>query len=103
MILPASESVTVALATMAASKIDVETDSSPRKFLVDLRNTKAGCKPMVDIHYFACSDMDGWCLGMKQRYVIGLDRNRDVGGVMGRRFMPGGGREGMRDLSSLKR
>ncbi len=90
--LAAPEGVTVSPATQVAPKVDVETDTTPREFLVDLRNAKAGSTLTVDVHYFACSDSAGWCREMKQRYIVGLERDDDMGRVIGRRFTPGGGR-----------
>ena len=89
--LAASEGMIVSPATKVAPRVDVDTDTTPREFLIDLRNTKAGSTITVDVHYFACSDSAGWCREMKQRYIVSLERDDDMGRVIGRRSMPGGG------------
>jgi len=76
------EGVTVSETTLRGPEVEAETDIDPREFLVDITGLEAGQSLFVSAHYFACSDEEGWCRGLTQRYEVALERDRDGGTVI---------------------
>ena len=72
-----------------APKIDVESDTEPREFLVDVQNWEAGKPIKVQIQYFACNKKLGWCKALDQEFTIWLEQDRTSGMVNGRSHFPG--------------
>jgi hypothetical protein len=71
-------------------KLDVESDSDPREFLVRVDHADSGMSLTLTVRYFACSDDPAWCKPVEQAYVIHLVRDEFGGATLGRTFMPGG-------------
>jgi Ca2+-binding EF-hand superfamily protein len=71
-------------------KLEVESDSDPREFLVSLENASPDSPLNLTVHYFACSEDPAWCKSIKQEYSIRLARDEFGGAVFGRSFVPGG-------------
>ena len=71
---------------------DVQTTAPPGEFRVALGKAEAGTATTVVVPYLACGGSAGWGRERKQRYIVGLERDDDMGRVIGRRFTPGGGR-----------
>lgn len=80
--------VTVSPASANGPKVATETDGDPREFLLDIDNGQSKLL-VVTARYFACSDTEGWCKPVTQRYEIRLERDRDAGSVRSRNGMPG--------------
>ena len=82
----------------AGPKIEAETDSAPREFLLEVRRKggagtdRAGAaKPwIVVVRYFACHDTDGWCKPVSHEFRVTMEADRDGGRV--RRSGAGRGR-----------
>ncbi len=72
-------------------KVEVESDSDPREFLIDIKDWKAGEPLKLSLSYFACHKEKGWCKAVTQSYELQLERDRDAGSVRSRN---GGGRGG---------
>lgn len=71
-------------------KLDVESDSDPREFLVSVDHGDPGMSLTLTVRYFACSDEPAWCKPVEQKYVIHLVRDEFGGATLGRTFVPGG-------------
>ena len=84
-----ADGVTVSPAMAEAPKIDVESDTEPREFLVDVQNWEAGKPIKVQIQYFACNKKLGWCKALDQEFTIWLEQDRTSGMVNGRSHFPG--------------
>jgi hypothetical protein len=79
---------------------ETEADIDPREFLVQVKR-EAGAdtaEPLkVTVRYFACSDTEGWCIPVTQKYLVRLERDPDGGSRMdGMRRGGGGDRAGQR-------
>ena len=70
-------------------KLQVESDSNPREFLVSLENADPDALLSLTVRYFACSDDPAWCKPVEQEYSIHLARDEFGGAVFGRTFVPG--------------
>lgn len=75
------EGVTVSDSTLQAPKVEAPADIDPREFLVTVDGAEEGDELVVHASYFACSDAEGWCKPIEQRYRVRLERNRDGGWV----------------------
>jgi hypothetical protein len=71
-------------------KLDVESDSDPREFLVSLEHADSGVPLTLSVRYFACSDDPAWCKPVTQTYSIHVVRDEFGGAAFGRTFVPGG-------------
>jgi Ca2+-binding EF-hand superfamily protein len=71
-------------------KLEVESDSDPREFLISLENADPDAPLNLTVRYFACSDEPAWCKPVEQEYSIHLARDEFGGAVFGRTFVPGG-------------
>jgi hypothetical protein len=71
-------------------KLEIESDSDPREFLVSLENANPDTLLSLTVRYFACSDEPAWCRPVEQEYSIHLVRDEFGGAVFGRTFVPGG-------------
>ncbi|WP_218934167.1 hypothetical protein [Rosistilla ulvae] len=84
--------VTVTPAMAEAKKLNVESDTEPREFLLDVQNWEAGKPIKVEIQYFACNKKEGWCKAVEQEFTIWLEQDPTAGMVNGRTHFPGGRR-----------
>ncbi len=75
-------------------KLDVESDSDPREFLVSVDHADPGMSLTLTVRYSACSDEPAWCKPVEQAYVIRLVRDEFGGATLGRTFVPGGSPRG---------
>ena len=91
-----ADGVTVTPAMAEAPKLDVESDTEPREFLVEVQNWEAGKPIKVQIQYFACNKTLGWCKALDQEFTVWLEQDRTSGMVNGRSHFPGnkGGKGG---------
>ena len=86
-----ADGVTVTPTMAEAEKLDVESDTEPREFLVDVQNWEAGKPIKVEIQYFACNKEEGWCKPVTQDFTVWLEQDSTAGMVNGRSHFPGGG------------
>jgi len=77
----------------AADEMKVDADSDPREFVIEITGSEPGSVFDLTFHYFACSDEEGWCVPVTQKYEVALAADLDGGGTMGRSFNRGGGRQ----------
>ncbi|MDP6779848.1 MAG: EF-hand domain-containing protein [Candidatus Latescibacteria bacterium] len=84
--------VVLSPASGTGPKVDVESDSDPREFLVEIEGAEATEPIELTARYFACNSDEGWCIPVTQIYAIILERDRDGGSAFGR-GRPGGQRE----------
>ena len=89
--LTAGEGVKLTPAQGTAPEVDVPSDLDPREFLVEVSGAKPGDRFELTVRYFACSDEQGWCKPVTQKYKIHLEHNRDLGVVMAREMRFGRG------------
>jgi hypothetical protein len=85
-----ADGVTVTPSMAEAPKLNVESDTEPREFLVDVKNWKAGMPITVEIQYFACNEKKGWCEAVEQTFTVWLEKDETAGMVSGRTHFPGG-------------
>ena len=86
-----ADGVTVTPAMAESEKLNVESDTEPREFLVDVKNWELGKPIKVEIQYFACNKEKGWCKPVAQEFTVWLEQDRTAGMVNGRSHFPGGG------------
>ena len=89
-----ADGVTLTPVVAESEKLDVESDSEPREFLVDVENWEAGKPIKVELQYFACNKEKGWCKSVTQEFTVWLEHDRTSGMVNGRSHFPGGGGRG---------
>lgn len=89
-----AEGVTVTPAMAESEKLEVESDTEPREFLVDVKNWESGKPIKVEIQYFACNKKKGWCKPVTQEFTVWLEQDGTAGMVNGRSHFPGGGGRG---------
>ena len=90
-----ADGVALTPAMAEAEKLDVESDTEPREFLLDVKGWEAGKPIKVEIQYFACNKEKGWCKAVEQEFTVWLEQDRTAGMVNGRSHFPGGrGRSG---------
>ena len=89
-----AEGMTVSPAVAESEKLDVESDSEPREFLVDVKNWQAGKPIKIELQYFACNKEKGWCKPVTQEFTVWLEHDSTSGMVNGRSHFPGGGGRG---------
>ncbi len=84
------------LSPLSASgpKVEQPSDIDPREFLLDIDKANFFEPIELTVKYFACSDEQGWCKPVTQRYAIHLQQDPRAGRTGGRGFGPGGGRPG---------
>jgi Ca2+-binding EF-hand superfamily protein len=73
-------------ANASAPAIEQETDSDPREFGLSVSSLGDNKTAELAIHYYACSDEEGWCRAVTQKYAISFERDIDGGGTNGRSF-----------------
>ncbi len=73
-------------------KVEVEADSDPREFLIDVDARQTEAPLQATVHYFACDDAETFCVPVTQQYRISLERDPDGGRRTGRFPERGGGR-----------
>jgi hypothetical protein len=86
---------TVSAPTGEAPKVEQESDSDPREFLLDVEKGNATEPLGLTVCYFACNDEEGWCKRVMQQYTIHWERDPDGGWASQRYRKPsaaGGGR-----------
>ena len=71
-------------------KLQIESDSDPREFLISIDGADTDAPLNLTVRYFACSDDPAWCKPVEQEYSIHLARDEFGGAVFGRTFVPGG-------------
>ena len=90
-----ADGVTVTPAMAESANLEMESDTEPREFLVDVENWESGKPIKVEIQYFACNKEKGWCKAVEQEFTVWLEQDRTAGMVNGRSHFPGGrGRSG---------
>jgi hypothetical protein len=62
-----------------APKVEQESDSDPREFLLDVEKGTATEPLELTVRYFACNDEEGWCKPVTQKYKIHWERDADGG------------------------
>lgn len=66
--------------------VEQETDGDPREFKLQVRSLGKAKTAELTFHYYACSETEGWCKLVSQRYRITFVRDQDGGGTNGRSF-----------------
>ena len=84
------DGVTVSPATGQSKRLEVESDSEPREFLIDVKDWNADKPILVKLQYFACNKEKGWCKSVQQEFTVWLDEDEAAGMVNGRSHFPGG-------------
>ncbi len=74
-----SADTTVSPATGTGPKIDVEADTDPREFVVDVDADRNAGPIEITVKYFACNDEQGFCIPVTQKYSVTLQLDRDGG------------------------
>lgn len=74
----------------SAPSVERETDGDPREFALAVSSLGAIKTAELTIHYFACSDTEGWCRPVTQKYAVSFERDLDGGGTNGRSFRVAG-------------
>ena len=74
-------------------KVDVEADSDPREFLIEVDAWQSETPLQATIRYFACDDAETFCIPVTQEFRISLERDSDGGRRTG--TFPGRGGGGM--------
>ncbi|MDA1065341.1 MAG: hypothetical protein O3C43_02430 [Verrucomicrobia bacterium] len=69
-----------------AEEVDEDADADPREFVIEITGSEPGDVFGVTVRYFACSDEEGWCVPVTQKYEVRLAADLDGGGTMGRSF-----------------
>jgi len=69
---------------LTALRPQQESDGAPREFLIRVRKVNEGDRIEAVVYYAACSDEEGWCKILTQRYTIVFRRDKDAGRVIGR-------------------
>ena len=85
-----SDGTVISPATGSAPTVEQETDRDPREFALSVSSLGSSKTAELAIHYFACSDAEGWCRPVTQKYAISFERDLDGGGTNGRSFRVGG-------------
>ena len=62
-----------------SAKVEVEADSDPREFLIDVDAWQMEAPLQATVHYFACDDAETFCIPVTQQYWISLERDPDGG------------------------
>ena len=60
-------------------KVQVESDIDPREFILEAKDLHAAESFNIKVHYFACSDTEGWCKPVSQEYFVQLEPDKDGG------------------------
>lgn len=81
-----SDGTVISPAKGSAPAIEQETDSDPREFALSVSSLGESRNAELAIHYYACSDEEGWCRPVTQKYSISFERDPDGGGTNGRSF-----------------
>lgn len=89
-----SEGVNISPSSGKGPKVEVDADSEPREFLLDVKDGNATNPLELTLRYFACHDEEGWCKPVTQSYTIHLERDRDAGVVSNREWSVNRGRGG---------
>lgn len=89
-----ADGVTMTPVMAESPKLDVESDTEPREFIVDVENWEAGKPITVQIQYFGCNKTKGWCKAVEQEFTVWLQQDPTAGMVNGRTHFPGGGGRG---------
>ncbi|MGE9269371.1 MAG: hypothetical protein ACQKBU_01095, partial [Verrucomicrobiales bacterium] len=84
----APDGLTITPKSAESPKLNVESDSEPREFLVNVSNWKADHPIEVEIQYFACNQKLGWCKPITQSFTIWLEEDETGGKVAGRSHNP---------------
>ena len=67
----------------AGPKVDVESDSDPREFLIDVDAWQSETPLQATISYFACDDAETFCIPVTQQFQISLERDPGRGTTRG--------------------
>ena len=87
----APEGVEITPSSGAGPRVEAQTDSDPREFLVDVVAWEKGKPIEFTVRYFACSEKEGWCKPVEQTYVVLPERDR-FAGMASNRWNRGGER-----------
>ncbi len=74
--------VQVTPATGVGPTIEEPADADPREFLVDVTASDKTVPLEVAVKYYACDDALTFCVPVKQRYLVSLERDRSHGWSM---------------------
>lgn len=83
------EKVKIDPATGIGPRVEPQTDSDPREFLLDVESWGAKDSIEITVRYFACSEKEGWCKPVTQVYIVKLERD-PAGGMAQSRWKRGG-------------
>jgi len=84
------QGVTAAPDSGTGPDVDVESDSDPREFLIDVDGWQDDVRVTARVHYFACDDRETFCVPVTQSHEISPtgdpDGGRRLTGAMGARL-----------------
>ena len=86
-----AEGATFSPETAQSARLEVESDTEPREFLVDVKDWNADEPIVVKIQYFGCNKEKGWCKSVSQEFTVVREKDELAGMVNGRTHFPGGG------------
>lgn len=66
-------------AMASAPKVEVESDSDPREFLVNISGAERNTPIRLEVSYFPCHDVEKWCKAATQQFVVQLEEDRHAG------------------------
>lgn len=75
--LEAPEGVRLSETYLEGPEVTAPADIDPREFLVDVEGAAPGTEIGMTVSYFACSEEEGWCKPIEQKYTIRIERNPD--------------------------
>ena len=95
----APDGVRVTPASATFAEIDEPADADPREFLVDIAAADSAESFDLSVTYYACDDVNTFCIPVTQSYAVSLQVDLDAGRVFGAgrgggRFGGGSGRGG---------
>jgi hypothetical protein len=88
-----SDEVDITPTAGAGPRVQAQTDSDPREFLLEVDSWPQGKPIEFTVRYFACSEKEGWCKPVEQTYMVSLERDR-YAGMAQNRWRRGGGERG---------
>lgn len=83
-----------------APQVDVESDVDPREFVVEVELDPERSPFELSVRYFACSDEEGFCIPVTQKYVVTWQVDRDGGQARRSSASRGSGRVGNRGFTA---
>ena len=88
------EGVEVTPSAGKAPEVEVQADSDPREFLLEIKASDRSKPLELTVRYFACDNANTFCIPVTQSYAVHLKPDPYGGRALGRRGGGGAGRPG---------